>query len=193
MKIKVILMTDGDWCIADSYTEALEKLDRYVNEDYYREMEENGGKHSDVCIYEKEEVVPKVMILTDDPEAYIDSYGAVCTKGGFWTLQVPLATKHAPVPNYRFGIMQKLKDKDFKEELENHLIATYGKEFDKFCLKEMDEKIAKGIVTGSCDGCEFKDAKKDDNGEPTCFHLWYEKYKKPELDKEKTAHGTDEG
>ena len=190
MKIKVILMTDGDWCIADSYTEALEKLDRYVNEDYYREMEENGGKHSDVCIYEKEEVEPKVMILTDDPEAYIDRYGAVCTKGGFWTLQVPLATKHAPVPNYRFSLMQQLKDKDFKEELENHLIATYGKEFDEWCDKQGS--------TERCKGCEFEGSKEykfdnDPDGEPTCFHLWYEKYKKPELDKEKTAHGTDEG
>lgn len=188
MKIKVILMTDGDWCIGDSYAEALEKLDRYVNDDYYREVEENGGKHSDVCIYEKEEVEPKVMILTDDPEAYIDRYGAVCTKGGFWTLQVPLATRHAPVPNYRFSLMQQLKDKDFKEELDNHLIATYGREFDKFCLKETNKKIDKWIVTGSCDGCEFKDAKNGDV-EPTCFHLWYEKYKKPELDKEDNQCG----
>jgi len=181
MKVKVIIMTEEDWCAADSYTEALEKLDHWINEDYYREQRElQDGKTSGPELYDKEEVVPKVMILTDDPDAYIDRYGAVCTKGGFWTLQVPLATKHAPVPNYRFGIMQKLKDEDFKEELENHLIATYGKEFDKFCLKEMDEKIAKGIVTCSCDGCEFKDVKKDDNGEPTCFHLWYEKYKKPE-------------
>ena len=176
MKIKVILMTDGDWCIGDSYAEALEKLDRYVNDDYYREMEENGGKHSDVCIYEKEEVEPKVMILTDDPDAYIDRYGAVCTKGGFWTLQVPLATKHAPVPNYRFGIMQKLKDEDFKEELENHLVATYGEEFDKFCPSGNDS---------SCDKCEFSSTKQDKDGKPTCFMQWYEKYKKPELDKEK--------
>jgi hypothetical protein len=171
MNIKVILMTDGDWCIGDSYAEALEKLDRYVNDDYYREMEENGGKHSDVCIYEKEEVEPKVMILTDDPEAYIDRYGAVRTKGGFWTLQVPLATKHAPVPNYRFSLMQQLKDKDFKEELENHLIAMYGAEFDSWCQKRSD---------GLCEGCVFNDVEHNDNGEPTCFHLWYEKYKKPE-------------
>ena len=183
MKIKIILMTDGEWCRADSYEEALEKLDRQINEDYYREKEE--GKESDLFVYEKEEVVPKVMILTDDEPAEIDRYGQLLTEGGCWHVTIPLVGKRPPSPCYRFCIMQDLKDEDYKEEVENHLVAEYGDEFDKFCLKEMDEKISKGIVAGSCDGCEFKYVNTNDNGEPTCFHLWYEKYKKPELDKEK--------
>lgn len=187
MKITVILMTDGEWCRADSYEEALERLDRQINEDYYREKEE--GKESDLFDYEKEEVVPRVMVLTDDETAEIDRYGQLLTNGGCWHVTIPLVGRRPPSPDYRFCIMQDLKDKDFKEELENHLVATYGAEFDKFCHKEMDESIARGIVVGSCEGCEFNGSKKNDNGELTCFMKWYEKYKKPERDKEKKENG----
>ena len=180
MKYKVILMTDGDWCIGDSYAEALEKLDRYVNDDYYREMEENGGKHSDVCIFEKEEVEPKVMILTDDPEAYIDRYGAVCTKGGFWTLQVPLATKHAPVPNYRFSLMQQLKDEDFRVEMVNHISARYHDEFHEFCTKQIEGRHCGDSTHDRKCPCIGNDPDKEG-----CLMWWYEHIKKPELDKEK--------
>ena len=174
MKITVILMTDGEWCRADSYGEALEKLDHQINADYYREKEE--GKESDLFVYEKEEVVPKVMILTDDETAEIDRYGQLLTEGGCWHVTIPLVGKRPPSPDYRFGIMQDLKDKDFQRELDNHIVARYGAEFDKFC-------DAQG---GCCmDRCEFYKIKTDSNGEPTCLKLWYEKYKKPELDKEK--------
>lgn len=179
MKIKIILMTEGEWCRADSYEEALEKLDRQINADYYREKEE--GKESDLFVYEKEEVVPKVMILTDDETAEIDRYGQLLTEGGCWHVTIPLVGKRPPSPCYRFCIMQDLKDKDFKEELENHLVTKYGAEFDEWCDKQG--------ATERCKGCEFEGSKEykfdnDDDG-PTCFMQWYKKYKKPELDKDK--------
>lgn len=176
MKITVILMTDDEWCRADSYGEALEKLDRQINEDYYREQRElQDGKTSGPELYDKQEVVPKVMILTDDATAEIDRYGQLLTEGGCWHVTIPLVGKRPPSPDYRFCIMQDLKDKDFREELQNHLVAKYGAEFDKFCARQ-----------GRCRmGCEFYNVKTDSNGEPTCLQLWYEKYKKPELEKEK--------
>lgn len=174
MKIKVILMTDGEWCRADSYEEALEKLDRQINADYYREKEED-GKESDLFVYEKEEVVPKVMILTDDETAEIDRYGQLLTEGGCWHVTIPLVGKRPPSPDYRFGIMQDLKDKDFQRELDNHIVANYGGEFDKWCESQ----------GGSCMDCEFYKEKTDSNGEPTCIRLWYNKYKKPQLDEER--------
>lgn len=182
MKITVILMTDGEWCRADSYEEALEKLDRQINEDYYREQRElQDGKASGPELYDKEEVVPKVMILTDDETAEIDRYGQLLTEGGCWHVTIPLVGRRPPSPDYRFCIMQDLKDKDFKEELENHLVATYGAEFDKWC-----ESHDKGQC---CAGCEFGGPLNPDGTSSTCFMRWYEKYKKPERDKEKKENG----
>lgn len=169
MKVKVIIMTDEDWCGGGSYAEALEKLDHYVNEDYYREMEENKGKHTDFFVYDKKEIVPKVMILTDDPDAFINDNGDICTKGGCWTLQVPLAVKRDVVANYRFDIMQRLKDEDFEKEVWEYRRRQCGNEFQEFCK---DTK---------CAGCEFyeKRGEMPVGGQP-CFSLWWEKYKKPE-------------
>ena len=168
--MKIILITDGDWSRGDSYQDAFEKLEKYVNDNYYR----NPG------LYDKREVKPEVMIVTDDDTAELDSYGQLLTEGGSWWLKIPLDGKRGPSGNYRFDIMQKLKDEDYKEEVENHMIATYGAEFDKFCCqRDGDCKPAR------CTECPFKSRQVNENGEPTCFQLWYEKYKKPELDKEK--------
>jgi hypothetical protein len=126
-------------------------------------------------------LAPKVMILTDDATAEIDRYGQLLTEGGCWHVTIPLVGKRPPSPDYRFGIMQDLKDKDFKEELENHLVATYGAEFDKWC-----ESHDKGQC---CAGCEFGGPLNPDGTSSTCFMRWYEKYKKPERDKEKKENG----
>ena len=164
--MKVILITDGDWVRGDSYQDALETLDKYINEDHYRNPD----------LYDKREVRPEVMIITDDATAEIDGYGQLLTEGGSWWLKIPLEGKRGPSGNYRFDIMQKLKDEDYKEELENHLATMYWAEFSKFCPSGNDS---------GCDKCEFNATKQDENGSPTCFMQWYEKYKKPELDKEK--------
>lgn len=162
--MKVILITDGDWVRGDSYQDALETLDKYINENHYRNPD----------LYDKREVKPEVMIITDDATAELDSYGQLLTEGGSWWLKIPLEGKRGPSGNYRFDIMQKLKDDDYKEEVNNHLIATYGKEFHAFCEKQ-----------GYCESgkCEFKCKVMSDD--ENCFQFWYEKYKKPELDKEK--------
>ena len=170
MKIAVILVADGEWCRADSYEGALENLDRRINEDYYREKEKGG--ESDLFVYEKEEVVPRAMILTDDETAEIDRYGQLLTEAGCWHVTIPLVGKRPPVPDYRFGIMQDLKDRDFKQELENRLVAEHGAEFDKWC-----ESHDKGRC---CAGCEFGGPLKPDGTGSGCFKRWYEKYKKPE-------------
>ena len=174
MKITVILMTDGEWCRADSYEEALEKLDRQINEDYYREQRElQDGKTSGPELYDKEEVVPKVMILTDDETAEIDRYGQLLTEGGCWHVTTPLVGKRPPSPDYRFCIMQDLKDKDFKEELWSYRLKKYREEFHAFCKKQ-----------GYCESgkCEFKGKVTSDD--ESCFQMWWEKYKKPEEEKE---------
>lgn len=171
MKITVILMTDGEWCRADSYEEALERLDRQINADYYREKEE--GKESDLFVYEKEEVVPKAMILTDDETAEIDRYGQLLTEGGCWHVTIPLVGKRPPSPDYRFCIMQDLKDKDFQSELWAYRLKKYREEFHAFCEKQ-----------GYCESgkCEFKGKVTSDD--ESCFQMWWEKYKKPEEKKE---------
>jgi hypothetical protein len=179
MKVKVIIMTDEDWCGGASYAEALEKLDRYVNEDYYRELEENKGKHTDFFVYEKKEVVPKVMILTDDPDAFINDNGDVCTKGGCWTLQVPLAVKRDVVANYRFDIMQRLKDEDFKKEVDNWITKTYGAEFHEFCAKQIEGRHCGDSTHDRKCPCIGSDPDKEG-----CLMWWYEHIKKPELEKE---------
>lgn len=180
MKIKVILMTDGEWCRADSYEEALEKLDRRINEDYYREQNELiDGKTSGPELYEKEEVVPRAMILTDDETAEIDRYGQLLTEGGCWHVTIPLVGKRPPSPDYRFGIMQDLKDKDFRVEMVNHISARYNDEFHEFCSKQ--------IEGGHC-GDSTHDRKcpciSSDPDKEGCLMWWYEHIKKPELEKE---------
>jgi hypothetical protein len=162
--MKIILITDGDWSRGDSYQDAFEKLEKYVNDNYYRNPD----------LYDKREVKPEVMIVTDDDTAELDSYGQLITEGGSWWLKIPLEGKRGPSGNYRFDIMQKLKDEDYKEEVENHLIATYGEEFHAFCEKQ-----------GYCESgkCEFKGKVTSDD--ESCFQMWYEKYKKPERDKER--------
>lgn len=147
-----------------SYQDALVALDKYVNKDYY----------DDPDTYDHQDVKPDVMIITDDDTAELDRYGQLLTEGGSWWLKIPLSDPVSPRGNYRFDIMQKLKDEDYKEEVNNHLIATYGKEFHAFCEKQ-----------GYCESgkCEFKGKAMSDD--ENCFQFWYEKYKKPELDKEK--------
>lgn len=163
--MRVILFTEGCFGCGATYKEAFKNL----------EEAENGPPG---CRNDEEEFledpVPIGMVLTDDDTATVDSYGAVVTKYGSWTLNIPLKKDSKPSFNHRFNDMQKWHEKEVSMEIWDHRMNKHREEFHKFCNEQ-----------GWCESnrCEFKGkVTSDDEG---CFQMWYEKYKKPELDKEK--------
>ena len=168
--MKVILFTDDSFAIGDSYVEALRKLDSLVNEEYYREREEHPDGNAGLWNVEKQEVVPAGMTITDDDGVGVTENGSVEYKAGSWTLSVPLVLDRKPSGNYRFGIMQELKDRDYEQERKNHLAAEaaeYVEEFSVWCAER---------AKAGCEKCELAASSE-------CLLDWYEKYKKPELEK----------
>ena len=162
--MRVILFSEGCFGCGATYKEAYAKL----------EEAENGPPD---CRNDDEEFLeppkPIGMVLTDDDTASVDGYGRVITDGGAWTVSIPLEKDAPPSVNYRFNIMQRLKDEDFEKEVWEYRRRQCGNEFQEFCK---DTK---------CAGCEFyeKRGEMPVGGQP-CFSLWWEKYKKDKEEKE---------
>ena len=164
--MRIILFTDSCFGCGSTYKEAYSKL----------EEAENGPPD---CRNDEEEFLeppkPIGMVLTDDDDATVDGYGHVVTNGGAWTISIPLEKDAPPSTNYRFGIMQRLKDEDFENELWAYRSKKYGEEFRAFCKKNP--------LNDFCNAkeCKFNGGRHEIK---SCFQAWWTKYKKDKEEKE---------
>lgn len=164
--MRIILFSDDHFGCGATYKDAFAKLEEATNgpPDCRNDVEEA-----------LEPPVPIGMVVTDDDTAGVDSYGRVVTKGGSWTLNIPLKLDRPPSYNYRFNAMQKWKDEDYQNELWSYRQHKYREEFDAFCKK-----------SGLDDFCAHEECEFYGKDKATCFQAWWEKYKKAEEERECT-------
>ena len=154
--MRIILFSDGHFGCGATYKEAYARLDEA----------ENGPPD---CRKDGDLEPPKPigMVITDDDNATVDDYGNVCYKYGSWTISVPMEKDSQPSANHWFKTMQKDKDDKVEKEVWDY---RYGQNKGEF----------KSYLEPLCAECEKKKCYSDFE----CFKKWWEKYKKPEKEKE---------
>jgi hypothetical protein len=158
--MRVILFSDDCFGCGATYKEAFAKL----------EEAQNGPPD---CRNDEEEFlhppVPIGIVVTDDDGATVDGYGRVCSKGGAWTLSIPLQVDRGPSGNYRFSEMQKWKD----EEVERETWQFRRKKFSE----EWEAHVRDSAMCAKC-----PEGKSKCFSDMDCFKKWWNENKKGKED-----------